>query len=51
MIISILATVKTQTPFTYRIKDLEGELVKSTCYAYELQRQDQIYEIDSVLEH
>ena len=53
IIISILAAVKTQTPFTYKIKDLEEELVKSTFYAYELQRveKDQIYEIDSVLEH
>ena len=49
----ILAVVKTQTPFTYKIKDLEGELVKGTFYSHELQRveKDQIYEIDSVLDH
>ena len=45
--------VKTQTPITYKIKDLEGELVKGTFYSHELQRveKDQIYEIDSVLDH
>ena len=45
--------VITQTPFTYKIKDLEGEVVKGTFYAHELQRvgKDQIYEIDSVLDH
>ena len=49
----ILAVVKTQTPITYKIKDFEGELVKGTFYAHELQRveKDQIYEIDSVLDH
>ena len=45
--------VKIQTPITYKIKDLEGELVKGTFYSHELQRveKDQIYEIDSVLDH
>ena len=45
--------VKTQTPITYKIKDHEGELVKGTFYSHELQRveKDQIYEIDSVLDH
>ena len=49
----ILAVVKTQTPITYKIKDLEGELVKGTFYSHELQRveKDQIYNIDSVLDH
>ena len=49
----ILAVIKTQTPITYKIKDLEGELVKGTFYSHELQRveKDQIYEIDSVLDH
>ena len=49
----ILAVVKTQTPITYKIKDLEGELVKGTFYSHELQRveKDQIYEIDFVLDH
>ena len=49
----ILAVVKTQTPITYKIKDLEGELDKGTFYSHELQRveKDQIYEIDSVLDH
>ena len=49
----ILAVVKTQTPITYKIKDLEGELVKGTFYSHKLQRveNDQIYEIDSVLDH
>ena len=48
----ILAVVKTQTPITYKIKDLEGELVKGTFYSHEIQRveKDQIYEIDSVLD-
>ena len=45
--------VKTQTPITYKIKDLEGELVKGTFYSHELQRveKDLIYEIDSALDH
>ena len=45
--------VKTQTPITYKIRYFEGELVKGTFYAHELQRveKDQIYEIDSVLDH
>ena len=45
--------VKTQTPITYKIKYREGELVKGTFYSHELQRvdKDQIYEIDSVLDH
>ena len=49
----ILAVVKTQTPITYKIKDFEGEVVKGTFYAHELQRveKEQIYEIDSVLDH
>ena len=49
----ILAVVKTQTPITYKIKDLEGEVVKGTFYSHELQRveKEQIYEIDSVLDH
>ena len=34
----ILAVVKTQTPITYKIKDLEGEVVKGTFYSHELQR-------------
>ena len=34
----ILAVVKTQTPITYKIKDVEGELVKGTFYSHELQR-------------
>ena len=44
--------VKTLTPITYKMKDLEGELVKGTFYSHELQRveKDQIYEIDSVLD-
>ena len=54
ILFQILAVVKTQTPFTYEIKDLEGELVKGTFYSHELQhvdKKDQIYEIDSVLDH
>ena len=45
--------VKTQIPITYKIKDLEGEVVKGTFYSHELQRveKEQIYEIDSVLDH
>ena len=34
----ILAVVETQTPITYKIKDLEGELVKGTFYSHALQR-------------
>ena len=33
----ILAVVKTQTPITHKIKDLEGEVVKGTFCAHELQ--------------
>ena len=49
----ILAVNKTQTTITYNINDLEGEVVKGTFYAHELQRVEkgQIYEIDSVLDH
>ena len=49
----IFAVVKTQTPITYSIKDLDDEAVKGTFYAHELQcvQKDQIYEIDSVLDH
>ena len=49
----ILAVVKTQIPITYKIKDLEGEVVKGTFYSHELQRveKEQIYKIDSVLDH
>ena len=36
ILFQILAVVKTQTPFTYEIKDLEGELVKGTFYSHEL---------------
>ena len=45
--------VKTQTPITFKIKYLYGELIKGTFYSHELQRveKDQIYEIDSVLDH
>ena len=45
--------VRTQTPFTYKTKDLEDEVVKGTFYAHKLQRveKDQIYEIGSVLDH
>ena len=45
--------VKIQTHISYKIKDPEGELVKGTYYAHELQRVEkgQIYEIDSVLGH
>ena len=45
--------VKTQFPVTYKIKDLEGELLKGTFYAHELQRveKDQIYEIETILDH
>ena len=32
----ILAMVKTQIPLSYKIKDLEGELVKGTFYVHEL---------------
>ena len=49
----IIAVVITQTPITYKMKDLEGEVVKGTFYEHELQRveKNQIYEIDSVLDH
>ena len=45
--------LKTQTLITYKIKDLEGEVVKGTFYSHELQcvEKEQIYEIDSVLDH
>ena len=40
----ILAVVKTRTPITNKIKYLDGEVVKGTFYAHELQRveKDQI---------
>ena len=45
--------VRTQTPITNKIKDLDGELVKGTFYSHELQHveKDQIYEIDSILDN
>ena len=39
--------VKTQTPITYKVKDLEGELVKGTLYSHELQRVEIIASIRS----
>ena len=49
----ILAVVKTQTPITCKLKDIEAEVVKGTFYSHKLQRveKDQIYEIDSVSDH
>lgn len=48
----ISAVVKTQTPITYKIVDLDGENVRGTFYAQELQRveKEQIYEIESILD-
>lgn len=44
--------VKTQSPITYKIKDLNGDSIKGTFYSKELQRvdKDQVYEIESVLD-
>lgn len=48
----ILAVIKNQTPVTYKIVDLDGEMVRGTFYSQELQRveKDQIYEIESILD-
>ena len=37
---------------TYKIEDLDGEIIMGTFYEHELQRikDDEIYEIDSVLD-
>ena len=45
--------IKTQSPVTCKITDLDGESVKGTFYSQELQRveKDQIYEIESILNH
>lgn len=49
----ITSIIKSQTPVTYKIEDLDGESVKGTFYSQELQRveKDQIYEIESILDH
>ena len=49
----ISAVIKTQSPVTYKITDLDGESVRGTFYSQELQRveKDQIYEIESILNH
>ena len=49
----ISAVVKTQSPVTYKMADLDGESVRGTFYSEELQRveKDQIYEIESILNH
>lgn len=48
----ITAVVKTQSPLTYKIEDLDSEVIKGTFYSHELQRveKDQIYEIESILD-
>ena len=49
----ISAVIKTQSPVTYKITDLDGESVRGTFYSQELQRVEkyQIYEIESILNH
>ena len=49
----ISAVIKTQSPVSYKITDLDGESVRGTFYSQELQRveKDQIYEIESILNH
>lgn len=48
----VTGVIKSQSPVTYKIEDLDGELIKGTFYSQELQRvdRDQIYEIESVLD-
>ena len=43
--------IKTQSPVTYKITDLDGESVRGTFYSQELQlvENDQMYEIESIL--
>ena len=45
--------IKTQSPVTYKITDLDGESVRGTFYSQELQlvENDQMYEIESILNH
>ena len=45
--------IKTQSPVTYKITELDGESVRGTFYSQELQRVEkgQIYEIESILNH
>ena len=49
----ISAVIKTQSPVTYKMTDLDGESVRGTFYSHELQHveKDQIYEIESILNH
>ena len=44
--------VKTQSPITYKIEDLDGELVSGTFYSQELQlvEKEQIFEIESIID-
>ena len=44
--------VKTQSPITYKIEDLDGELVSGTFYLQELQlvEKEQIFEIESIID-
>ena len=48
----VTGVIKSQSPVTYKIEDLDGEPIKGTFYSQELQRvdRDQIYEIESVLD-
>ena len=44
--------MKTQSPITYKIEDLDGELVSGTFYSQELQlvEKEQIFEIESIID-
>ena len=44
--------VKTQSPITYKIEDLDVELVSGTFYSQELQlvEKEQIFEIESIID-
>ena len=44
--------VKTQSPITYNIEDLDGELVSGAFYSQELQlvEKEQIFEIESIID-
>ena len=44
--------VKTQSPITYKIEDLDGELVSGTFNSQELQlvEKEQIFEIESIID-
>ena len=50
IIIIIVIIIQLTNPITYKIKDLNGELIKGTFYQEELQKTDQkVYRIEKVI--